>query len=82
MGNIFLRIFYFFENHRRLFYGTLIASMLVLLFFASKVKLQENVSQMLPQDKATEKLNKFYQNSRISDRILFRITAKDSSTTA
>nr|MBP6335576.1 MMPL family transporter [Bacteroidia bacterium] len=46
------------------------------------VKLQENVSQMLPQDKATEKLNKFYQNSRISDRILFRISAKDSSTTA
>lgn len=79
MGNLFLNIFYFFEKRPKLFYAGLIGCLAVLIFFASKVKLEESVVQMLPNDKATEKLNKFYRNSKISDRILFRISVKDST---
>ena len=79
MGNLFLRIFYFFERHTKSFYVALFGCLAILIFFASKVKIQESVVQMLPQDKTTEKLNKFYQNSKISDRILFRISAQDST---
>ncbi|TAH41506.1 MAG: methyltransferase domain-containing protein [Bacteroidetes bacterium] len=79
MGSLFLKIFYFFDGRKKLFYFTFSSILLVLIYFASKVELQESVAQMLPQDKATEKLNKFYQNSKISDRILFRLSAKDST---
>ncbi len=82
MGKMFLRIFYFFEKRRLLFYAVFTGLLALLIFFASKVKLQENIGQMLPQDKSTEKLNNFYQNSKISDRILFRISSKDSTRTA
>lgn len=82
MGNLFLKIFYFFEKRKKLFYAAFSLILLVLIYFASKVELQESVVQMLPKDKATEKLNKFYQNSKISDRILFRISNADSSSVA
>lgn len=79
MGNLFLRIFYFFERRKIFFYFFFSLCLIILLALASRVQFQENIVQMLPQDKATEKLNKFYQNSKISDRILFRISMRDSS---
>ena len=79
MSNFFLSIFLFFQKRMKLFYAVLFGVFALLIFFAAKVKLEESIVQMLPQDKSTEKLNNFYQNSKISDRILFRISSLDTT---
>jgi len=78
MSNIFLGIYHFFVRRKLLFFFLLVCSTAFLIFFASKVQLKENISQLLPSEKSTEQFNQFFQNSKIADRIMICITPKDT----
>lgn len=79
MRTLFLYIYDYLRPRRKLFFFLFFMSLALLSFLASKVSLQEDVIRMLPADAAHEKLNAFYRNSKISDRILFRISSADDS---
>jgi len=81
MSKLFLYIYDFLQPRQKIFYFLLLLSLAVLLFLAAKVRLQEDVIRMLPADKEHGKLNDFYKNSKISDRILFRLSSANSGTT-
>lgn len=73
-----MNIYSFFKSRKWLFYAVFTAVMGALLFFASKVKLEENFMQMLPHDKNTEGFSHFIENSKFSDKITVCISAKDT----
>jgi 1-acyl-sn-glycerol-3-phosphate acyltransferase len=78
MAKLFLRIYEYFEGRRWLFMCLFFLFTAALLFFASKVQLQQNFMHMLPQDKKMDAFSKFFENSKFSDRIMVCITPKDS----
>ena len=79
MSKLFLSIYNFFHVRKGVFYVLLCVVLAILLFFASKVQLKENFTQMLPQEKNSEQLNNFFKGSKFTDRIMVCISQKDSA---
>ncbi|HMK02952.1 MAG TPA: 1-acyl-sn-glycerol-3-phosphate acyltransferase [Ferruginibacter sp.] len=82
MKKIFIDIYIFFEKRRPAFYTTLIVSFLIAGFFASRVKLEEDISRILPKDKKIEKLNQVFQNSKFMDKLVVTVSLKDTTAAA
>ncbi len=82
MSNIFIRIYNFFQSRRTLLFLVFFFTLVVLGFFASRVKLQENILQMLPSDEKSEQLASFFGDSKFSDRVVIAITQKDTLSSA
>ena len=78
MEKFFLRIYYYFSNHKTALYISFITSFLVVAFFASHVNFEEDISRVLPNDKKIEKLNSVFQNSKFADKLVITISLKDS----
>lgn len=82
MEKFFLRIYYYFSNHKTALYISFIASFLLVSFFASRVNFEEDISKILPNDKKIEKLSSVFQNSKFADKLAITISLKDSPATA
>jgi 1-acyl-sn-glycerol-3-phosphate acyltransferase len=82
MEQLLIRIYNFFEKRRLLFFIIFISSFGLLLFFALKVKFEEDISKILPKDKKIEKLNEVFQNSRFMDKLVVTVSLNDTSSTA
>src|SRR5690348_15488838 len=78
MSKFFLSIYFFFNKRKPLIFLLFAIILAILGFLASRVKLQENMMQMLPHDKNSEQLADFLQNSKFSDRVVFAISQKDT----
>ncbi|HET6244631.1 MAG: 1-acyl-sn-glycerol-3-phosphate acyltransferase [Bacteroidetes bacterium] len=78
MSNLFIALYEFFEHKKFLLFFVFACIVSSLMFFASKIQLQENIMQMLPKDKDSEQLASFLENSKFSDRIMVCITKKDT----
>jgi len=79
MAKILIWIYYFFVRYRLILAITFISSFLVLGFFASKVRFEEDISKILPRDKKVEKLNEVFQNSKFTDKLVLMVSLKDTS---
>lgn len=79
MENIFISLYHFFEKRRLLFWATLAGCFLITGFFASKIKLEEDISSILPKDQKIEKLNEVFQNSKFLDKLVVTVSLKDTS---
>ena len=78
MSKLFLGIYSFFENRKPLLYGVFAACLMVLIYFASQLRISENIFEMLPKDENSEQLTSFMENSKFSDRILTIIKQEDT----
>ncbi|MBL0342739.1 MAG: MMPL family transporter [Bacteroidetes bacterium] len=78
MSKLFLAIYSFFEGRKALLLGVFVTSLLLLLYFSSKLRISENIFEMLPKDKNSEQLTDFMENSKFSDRILTIIKQEDT----
>ena len=81
MEKLFITIYNFFEKRKALFWGVLAGSFLLAGWFASRIKLEEDISKILPNDKKIEKLNQVFQNSKFLDKLVITVSLKDSSNT-
>ena len=82
MQQILIGIYNFFEKNRTMFFIVFAASFLVPGYFAMKVKFEEDISKVLPQDKKIEKLNEVFQNSKFMDKLVVTVSLNDTSSTA
>lgn len=82
METILLKIYNYFSKHKVAFYSTFAASFLLLLFFASRIKLEEDISRILPKDKSVEKMSRVFQQSKFMDRLVVMISMKDTNAEA
>jgi 1-acyl-sn-glycerol-3-phosphate acyltransferase len=79
MEKILVRVYNYFAKHRTVFFVTFGVSFLLLVFFASRVKFEEDISKILPKDKKTEKLNEIFQNSKFIDKLVITVSLKDTT---
>ncbi len=79
MSGLFIFIYRFFAARKIFFFLVLSALLLGVGYFAMQVKLEEDLSKMLPRDKKMEQLNFVFQNSKFLDKIIVQIHLKDTS---
>jgi uncharacterized protein len=82
MEQPFLYIYRLLHRSKVLFWTIFISIIGFLLFGASRVTLEEDISRFFPDDKRVERLNFIFENSRLSDRLVMMVSVKDSATVA
>jgi 1-acyl-sn-glycerol-3-phosphate acyltransferase len=78
MEKILVGIYYYFDKRKGLFYSLFAACFLLIGFFASQIKYEEDISKILPKDKKTEKLSYIFQNSKFIDKLVIMVSLKDA----
>ncbi|MBS0026791.1 1-acyl-sn-glycerol-3-phosphate acyltransferase [Chitinophaga sp. 22321] len=79
MGSFFVAIYNFFEKHKSWLWISTIASFLLVGYFAAQIKLEEDITKILPQDKKLDKLQQVFQDSRFADKLIVTISQKDTA---
>jgi len=78
----FLYTFYLYVNKRKaLFIGILLFIVAFSLFFGYKIRLKEDVTEMMPKDEHIEKISKILRSAQFSDKIIFNVYLTNSDTT-
>src|SRR5688572_10115786 len=80
MANAFLSLYECFLRRRFLFWILFVGTVGLLMFGASRIKLEEDITKFFPDDERVEKLNYVFQNSKFVERIVVMISVRDSST--
>src|SRR5688572_17405960 len=80
MANPFLSLYEFFLRRRFLFWILFVVTVGLLMFGASRIKLEEDITKFFPEDERVEKLNYVFQNSKFVERIVVMVSVKDSTT--
>ncbi|SEW22986.1 1-acyl-sn-glycerol-3-phosphate acyltransferases [Chitinophaga sp. YR573] len=78
MGTFFVSIYNFFARHKAWLWTCTIASFLLAGFFASRIRLEEDITRILPQDKTLDKLQQVFNDSRFADKLVITISQKDT----
>lgn len=82
MGILFSYIYRFFKKRRILFFLFFIGSLAFAGFFASNIRMEEDITKMMPTDTKVERLNTIFKNSRFLDRLVVTVSMADSSATS
>jgi len=82
MEQLLISIYNFFERKRLAFFTILIASFLLLGYFAMRVRFEEDIAKILPKDKKVEKLTEVFQNSKFMDKLVVTVSMKDTAAVA
>lgn len=75
-------IYHYFARNRGVFYTAFAACFLLMGYFASQVKFEEDISKVIPKDKKIAKLNEVFQNSKFLDKLVIMVSLKDSTAIA
>jgi 1-acyl-sn-glycerol-3-phosphate acyltransferase len=82
MGNFFVAIYNFFERHKAAFWLSTVVCFLLVGYFASRIRLEEDITRILPQDKKLDKLQQVFQDSKFADKLILTISQQDTSRAA
>lgn len=82
MGSLFVAIYNFFEQRKFWLWCCTLLSFLLVGYFAAQIKLEEDITKILPQDKKLDKLQQVFQDSRFADKLIVTIFQKDTTQTA
>jgi len=80
MNAIFFYIYNFFSKHRLIFWVTLTFTFLPILFLASRLKLEEDITKILPENNNYKEYNQLLNNSKIMEKLVLRVALKDTTT--
>lgn len=79
MKNIFTGIYNYFNKHRLVLVIAIALAFLLPAYFALKVKFEEDISSILPQDKKIEKFREVFQNSKLVDKLVIMVSLRDTN---
>jgi uncharacterized protein len=79
MEKIFIALYHFFEKRRLVFWVVFFAAFLLTGFFASRIRLEEDIAAILPNDKKIEKLNEVFRDSKFLDKLVVTVSLKDTT---
>ena len=79
MGKLFVSIYDFFHRHRTWLWICTIACFALAGYFASRIKLEEDITRILPQDKKLDKLQQVFSDSRFADKLVITISQRDTT---
>lgn len=76
MHKIFVPLYRFFERHRILMFLTIAVTSLVFIWFGLKVRLEEDITKLIPSTGSSEK-GLAFGSLRVKDKIFVQVAAKD-----
>jgi 1-acyl-sn-glycerol-3-phosphate acyltransferase len=76
-----ITLYHFFHRRKPLFFTLTALIFAVLIFFALRIHIVEDISHALPDGKQVEQINKIFHHSRFADKLVIRINLTDSSAT-
>ncbi|MBO9700296.1 MAG: MMPL family transporter [Sporocytophaga sp.] len=81
MSDLFLNLYNFFEKRRWLLAVIICSVIAVAAFFASGIKMEEDISKIMPKDEKITKMNLIFQNSKFTDKLIFHLYLNDTTVT-
>ena len=75
MKNLLLRAYDFFQKRRTLFYTLTVLLFVLLGIIASRIKIEEDITRILPNGKQAQQINKLLKQSRYADKIIVKVKA-------
>ena len=79
MHRIFIRLYDWFQKHRATFWISLFGSLAVLLFMASKIRIEENITSFFPSSKNTANMADVFSHLKVSDKVIVMFNAADTT---
>ncbi len=76
MKNFLLNTYDFFKARRALFYGLTIALFALFALLASRIKLEEDVSRLLPNGEQTRQITDIFKSSNFADKVIVKVIAR------
>ncbi|HEY0608388.1 MAG TPA: MMPL family transporter, partial [Chitinophaga sp.] len=74
----FTGIYNFFARHKAWLWISAIACFALAGLLASRIRLEEDITRILPQDKTLDKLQQVFNDSRFADKLVLMISQKDT----
>jgi 1-acyl-sn-glycerol-3-phosphate acyltransferase len=81
MSDLFLNLYNFFAKRRWLLAVIVSVVIAVAAFFASGIKMEEDISKIMPKDEKISKMNLIFQNSKFTDKLIFHLYLEDTTAT-
>jgi len=79
MSKLFTSIYHYFQKRRLSLFGIVIALFVVCIYFATQLKLEEDISSFMPNTSETERTNFVIRNININDKIIVKLSVTDST---
>jgi 1-acyl-sn-glycerol-3-phosphate acyltransferase len=81
MADFFLLLYDFFARRKPLLYGVAAAVFTVSLFFTSRIRFEEDITQFIPADGAMKTSNAVFRNIKVRDRLAVHLYLADTAAT-
>ncbi len=82
MESFFLFFYDYFKKRKGLLFGIFGLLFLLMGFFASRIKVEEDISKFFPSDKKLKKVNQVFQDSKLAEKLVVMVSLKDTTQTA
>jgi predicted exporter len=79
MEQIFLAIYNFFKERKKVFWIFFAFTLALIGWSASRIELEEDITKFFPDDARVEKLNYIFRNSKFVERVVVMVSMKDST---
>jgi predicted exporter len=79
VGRFFITLFKYFEKRKITLIGIVVLLFLVCVYFAVKIKLEEDITGFMPETPETERTNFVLRNISTNDKIIVKLSVSDSS---
>ena len=79
MSIFFTFIYRVLKRNKILFFILLLISIGFCSYFAPQIKFEEDITRMMPNDAKIDRINKLLKNSKFLDRLVFTVSAADST---
>jgi 1-acyl-sn-glycerol-3-phosphate acyltransferase len=79
MEQIFLAIYNFFKERKKVFWIFFVFTLALIGWSASRIELEEDITKFFPDDARVEKLNYIFRNSKFVERVVVMVSMKDST---
>lgn len=76
---IFLRLYDFFESHRRLLFGIVMCIVLLLSGLVTRLSFKEDITDFLPVDRDYKQAMQIYQEVAAGDRVVLQFSLADTA---
>jgi len=75
------RIYQFFTKHRFMLVAIVLMCVVATSYFASKIKIEEDITRFIPKDKKVNNINDILNSLKIKDKLVVNIYNADTNTT-
>ena len=82
MHKAFYNIHNYLKNHKLFGFSILALYLILISFLAWNIELEEDITKLIPSGNDQDLLKKVLKESDFSDKIIFRITSENDSTSA